>query len=154
MVVELKRGTIWSPCTPITPVCTSELLILINLEKYVFKRKESKWFPIPITLFLSNPEYFKATVVMTSTGFVAIKIIESGAWYAICLAYVFTILAFGIAKSRLFIPSFLGVPAVINTIDEPSISLKSHVGVSLQSKSSAARASYMSNVSPFALSTL
>ena len=62
-----------------TLVWTSEPLIFKSLEKYAFNLNESKWFPIPITLFLLNPDALSAIVVITSTGFVAIRIIASGA---------------------------------------------------------------------------
>ena len=68
-----------------TLVCTSELLMFMNWEKYAFNLNESKWFPTPMTLLFLNPDALSAIVVITSTGLVATNMIESGEYSAIFL---------------------------------------------------------------------
>ena len=87
--------------------------------------RESKWFPRPNTLSLSNPDAFKATYVIMSTGLVTTNITESGANLAIAFEYSATILAFGTATSILDIPELLGLPALKTTISEFLTSSKS-----------------------------
>ncbi len=92
--------------------------------------------------------------VITSTGLVITRIIDSGAYFATNLAYFATIFALGTARSIRVISGVLGTPAAIITILESAISSKFADGVMDTLISLAARASFMSKASPWILSKL
>jgi len=115
------RGTMVSPCSPMTSARTSSLDTFSSCAMYDRNRSVSRMLPMPKTRFLGKPDVLYAMYVIMSTGFVTIMSLQSGAYFATSLTTVLIMPAFLFMSSILVIPGFLPRPAITITTSEPRI---------------------------------
>ena len=108
MVVADQSGTRLSPCSPMTRVWTSLTWTWKYAAMSDLSRIESRCVPRPKTWLVFSFEYFRATLVMTSTGLVTTRIFVSGATWPIFSARGAMTRALPIARSRRSCPAVRG----------------------------------------------
>ena len=120
--VNLGRGTIVSPCPPITIASISFTGTLSSWDKNNLNLELSSIPAIPTTFFAGKPEYFCNAITITSSGFVIQITNAFGEYFLIPCATSLIIFKFIPKRSSLLIPGFLGTPAVIIITSEFLIS--------------------------------
>ena len=88
----------------------------------VEKRAVSRMPAIPRTRDRGQPETFRATWHIASSGFETTIRIASGLCATTCSVTCFTIPSFVVTRSSRLIPGERGNPAVMTTISEPAVS--------------------------------